>query len=260
MKLALISDIHEDIVNLTKALKMIEKAGCDEIACLGDIVGFSSPFYKYHNTRNSNECIRLVSQNVKYVVAGNHDHYAIRKLPDNVPGFELPENWYELPFNQRLEISKRKLWLYEENELSALLSDKSAQWLRELPEMLLVTADHIQLLLSHFLFPDFTGITTHFTTVKSEFKPHDDLMKRHEAHLSLFGHTHQAGLFIITRGAGNENPELVKKTKVSHFLRGAGIPAVASSKGFSGFAILDTSRNTIETITLGAGIKIFKHI
>jgi predicted nicotinamide N-methyase len=85
-------------------------------------------------------------------------------------------------------------------------------------------------------------------------------MKRHEAHLSLFGHTHQAGLFIITRGAGNENPELVKKTKVSHFLRGAGIPAVASSKGFSGFAILDTSRNTIETITLGAGIKIFKHI
>jgi predicted phosphodiesterase len=256
MKLALISDIHEDVVNLTKALKLIEKAGCDEIACLGDIVGFSSPFYKYHNTRDANECIRLICENAKYTVAGNHDHYAIRKLPVNIPGFDLPDNWYELPFDQRLKISGRKLWLYEENELSALLSEKSAQWLGELPEMLLITVNDIPLLLSHFLFPDFTGITTHFTTVKSEFQPHDDLMNQHQAHLSLFGHTHQAGLFTITRGAGNENPELVKKTIVSHLLRGVGIPAIARSKGFSGFAVMDTFRGTIKTIALNSGFKI----
>ncbi len=44
MKLAIITDIHEDRVNLVKALRMIEKEACDEIACLGDIVGFSTPF------------------------------------------------------------------------------------------------------------------------------------------------------------------------------------------------------------------------
>lgn len=145
MKLALISDIHEDVVNLTKAFPLIEKAGCDEIACLGDIVGFSAPYYKYHDTRNANECIRLISKNAKYVLAGNHDHYAIRKLPEHIPGFELPKYWYSLPFHQRLEISERKLWLYEENELSALLSEKSAQWISELPEKLTMQTEHSHL-------------------------------------------------------------------------------------------------------------------
>ena len=37
MRIALISDIHEDVVSLKQALRKISKQKVDEIACLGDI-------------------------------------------------------------------------------------------------------------------------------------------------------------------------------------------------------------------------------
>jgi predicted phosphodiesterase len=248
MKLGLISDIHEDIVSLAKALRLLEKAGCDEIACLGDIVGFSSPFYTYHNTRNANECIKLVSENVKYVVAGNHDHYAIRKLPFHVPGFELPSNWYSLPFHQRLEISQRKLWLYEESELSALLNDSSAEFLNNLPEMLILDTGEFNIMLSHFLYPDITGITTKFLTQTQDFAPHLQLMHDNNTKLALFGHTHQAGLFVVNRSS--THAQTVKKISTNSSLYGAGIPAIASGKNYSGCAMLDTNNRTLFTFSL----------
>jgi len=248
MKLGLISDIHEDIISLAKALRMLEKAGCNEIACLGDIVGFSTPFYTYHNTRNANECIRLVSENAKYVVAGNHDHFAVRKLPCNVPGFELPSNWYSLTFHQRLEISQRKLWLYEESELSALLNETSVDFLSHLPEMLIVNLGELKILISHFLYPDITGITTKFLTQTQDFVPHCQLMHDNNTKLALFGHTHQAGLFIVEKGS--TQAQTVQKTRTNLNLCGAGIPAVASGKNYSGCAILDTNKQTLVSVSL----------
>jgi predicted phosphodiesterase len=260
MKIALISDIHEDVMNLTKALRLIEKAGCETIACLGDIVGFSTPFYKYHDTRDANECIRLISENVKYVVAGNHDHYAIRKLPEHLPGFALPENWYDLPFDQRKTIAGGMIWLYEDNELSALLSDASRDWLAHLPEQLVITEGGYNILLTHFLAPDITGFTTKFLFSAADFEGHLAMMNTLNANLALFGHAHRGRLFIISLASGKEPPKLFKKTKINHLLKGAGIPAIARSDGFSGFAVLDTTKNTIDAITLGSGFKIFQHI
>ena len=248
MKLGLISDIHEDTISLIKALRLLEKAGCNEIVCLGDIVGFSAPFYKFHNTRDANECIRLVSENAKYVVAGNHDQYAVRKLPDQVPGFDLPHNWYKLAFHQRLDISQRKLWLYEENELSALLNDISIEYLNTLPEMMTIDAGSYKVLLSHFLYPDVTGITTKFLTKTQDFAPHLQLMNEKGAQLALFGHTHQAGLFVVQRG--NTHAQTMKKTATNQGLCGVGIPATASGKSYSGCAILDTSKQTLLSISL----------
>lgn len=256
MKLAVISDIHEDAENLVKALRIIEKAGCDEIACLGDIAGFSTPFYKYHSTRNANLCIRLIRENARYIVAGNHDHYAVRKLPEHIPGVDVPANWYDLPFETRRNIAGGLLWLYEDNELSALLSDSSAEWLAGLPEMCIINAGNYHILLSHFLYPDITGMTTKFLTTSADFEAHLSLMNSHKTHLALFGHTHQAGLFIVRRGNGQ--PEVTKKLKMSPSICGAGVPALASSNGFSGFAILDTEKNTLETINLKPKFKVLK--
>ncbi len=244
MRLAIISDIHEDVVNLTKALRMIEKANCDEIICLGDIVGFSVPYYKYIETRNANRCISLISENVKYVVAGNHDHYAIRKLPTIVPGFNLPADWYELPFYKRKELAANQLWLFEDNELSALLDDQSKEYINNLPEMTTIQAENLKILLTHFLSPDITGITKNFIYTSGGFSSHHELMIGHEASLSLFGHTHQNGMYIFD--CGNGNPIISKKTKISASLCSIGIPAIASSNGFSGFAILDTEKCSIE--------------
>ncbi len=83
MKIAIISDIHEDYISLMQAVRLIEKKKCDEVICLGDIVGFSIPFYDYIETRNGSACVKWVKNNCKYTIAGNHDLYAVRKVPVN---------------------------------------------------------------------------------------------------------------------------------------------------------------------------------
>ena len=83
MKLAIITDIHEDVINLKTALKKIEKLNCDNIACLGDISGFSSPQYKHHRTRNASKCLKVIKENCIKILLGNHDIHAAQILPQN---------------------------------------------------------------------------------------------------------------------------------------------------------------------------------
>ena len=111
MKIAIISDIHEDIVSLKKAITIIEKNNADKIACLGDIVGFSVPYYPYIKTRNATECINIIKQNCDIVVAGNHDIYESKRIPNHTAGINYPNNWYSLSYEQREKIANNKIWL-----------------------------------------------------------------------------------------------------------------------------------------------------
>lgn len=60
MKLGILSDIHEDVTNLKKAIRDMEKSNCDELICLGDIVGFSHFYEEYIEQRDANECISII--------------------------------------------------------------------------------------------------------------------------------------------------------------------------------------------------------
>jgi len=88
MKIGLISDIHEDILSLEQAFRFFSSEKCDQIFCLGDIVGFALPFFKYIETRNANECINLIKKNCDETVIGNHDLFAIKKVPEHKFGFD----------------------------------------------------------------------------------------------------------------------------------------------------------------------------
>ena len=90
MKLGIITDIHEDVVNLKKAISIFETLQCDEIICLGDIIGYNAFYYNYHNTRDANESINIIKSNCRIVLIGNHDLYAIGKLPENRKDFIFP--------------------------------------------------------------------------------------------------------------------------------------------------------------------------
>jgi len=101
MRIGFISDIHEDLHGLKRALDILGKWKCDEIICLGDIAGFSYPHYRHENNRNASECLRLVKESCSIVIPGNHDLYACRKIPEMNPGFSYPDNWYDMDFTSR---------------------------------------------------------------------------------------------------------------------------------------------------------------
>ena len=64
MRLALISDIHGNLEALTAVLRDIERTGADEIASLGDVVGYGC---------DPQACLGLVNRNCRIKLLGNHD-------------------------------------------------------------------------------------------------------------------------------------------------------------------------------------------
>ena len=64
MKYAIVSDIHANLEAFEAVLEKIEKEACDEIFCLGDIVGYGA---------NPRECLELVRKHEMSTIAGNHD-------------------------------------------------------------------------------------------------------------------------------------------------------------------------------------------
>ena len=63
MRYAIISDIHANLEALTAVLAEIEKAGVDEIVCLGDLVGYNA---------NPKECVDIIRTRGIRTVMGNH--------------------------------------------------------------------------------------------------------------------------------------------------------------------------------------------
>jgi diadenosine tetraphosphatase ApaH/serine/threonine PP2A family protein phosphatase len=71
MLIAIISDLHSNLEALTTAINYIDRAGVDEIWCLGDIVGYGP---------SPNECVEMVREKCTLLLRGNHDAGAIGDL------------------------------------------------------------------------------------------------------------------------------------------------------------------------------------
>ncbi|MBN1351677.1 metallophosphoesterase family protein [candidate division KSB1 bacterium] len=71
MRYAILSDIHGNLEALEAVLLQIENASIDYIICLGDVVGYGP---------NPNECIELIKQKAKIILAGNHDYAPIGRI------------------------------------------------------------------------------------------------------------------------------------------------------------------------------------
>ncbi|WP_368926055.1 metallophosphoesterase [Serratia marcescens] len=249
MKTGVISDIHEDVVRLEESLKLLEKLGVDEVVCLGDIVGYSVPFYGYLATRDANRCLTLVQQCCSEVVIGNHDLFAIRKVPSAATGFNYPANWYQLDFSQRKALAEERIFLYEDHELPSLLNDNSLSYLHSLPETIVKPFRTHNVLLSHYALPDLTGSCTFEVNHHHDLAAHFTLMNERHCRHGLSGNDHIPGMKIFT-------PERVVQTGFERYELGTGLtwitgPTVSKGTMANGIMIYDSDEMTLSAIALG---------
>lgn len=64
--MAIISDIHANLAALEAVLADIDAQGCDEILCLGDVIGYNA---------EPEECVQLMKRRGIPNILGNHDSY-----------------------------------------------------------------------------------------------------------------------------------------------------------------------------------------
>lgn len=250
MKLGIITDIHEDVQNLEKAFSILSNEKCDILICLGDIVGFTIPFYRYIETRDAEKCVRLVRENCSVVVAGNHDLYAVKKIPHHKFGFDYPDNWYKLDYEIRAKKAKNRIWLYEDNELKCHLSDDAKDYLRSLNETEIREYDSIKFLFSHFCYPDFTGSAIYFPREPFHLAKHFDFMREYNCLISISGHGHPEGVIMVDQNnfysSGFGNHKLIDEP---HWIV---LPCVARTSRLNGVTVLDTSEKEFKAISFNS--------
>jgi predicted phosphodiesterase len=72
MKVAIVTDIHGNKHAFEAALDAIEKSECEELWCLGDIVGYGA---------DPDACVELARRHAAVCLAGNHDLGVTGALP-----------------------------------------------------------------------------------------------------------------------------------------------------------------------------------
>jgi len=249
MKLGVISDIHEDVVRLEESLKLFEALGIDDVVCLGDIVGYSVPFYGYLKTRNANRCVELIQKNCCAVVIGNHDLFAIRKVPSAAADFVYPADWYQQDYEQRKLLADKKIFLYENHELPSLLNDNNLSYLNSLPEKIIKSFSTHNLLLSHYALPDITGSCTHEVKTHQDLAAHFAFMDEHRCLHGLSGNDHIPGMKVFT-------PKHVVQTGFERHELGTSVawitgPTLSKGTMENGVMIYDSKEMSISSIALG---------
>lgn len=248
MKLGLLSDIHEDLTSLLKAIRLLEKQGCSKLICLGDTVGYSSPFFNYSKSRDGGLCLEIIQDSCEWIIKGNHDLYAIREIPQNKPDFNFDWDWYQLPLEERKKRADGKVWLYEPQEAPLELSPSQEEFIRKLPEYQTVDLSGYLYLFSHYLYPDLTGSGSLLPPVDPLFLQHQEFLDHHHCSYAFFGHVHSEGLLVFYENG----PKLYKYgNRVELKPRSViGIPCVANGRNQPGVCLLETTEHWVQSIPL----------
>lgn len=254
MKVGIITDIHENLIAFKEALKLAEIHKCNELACLGDIVGYDRRFYKYDGARSAKECLRLVRSSCRWIVTGNHDLFAANRFPLYSNGFVYPENWFSLNANERKTLSKGKVWCFE-GDIPNDLDVDDKLFLKSLPEYIVTSEPAVTCAFSHYFCPDFTGSTTKYVERKNHLKEQWEFMETNKILFSFSGHSHNHFAGFAYRDTGSFLKAIHtfpdKTFNLGNEMIVVLLPPLSGEKGRTGFSIVDTSNLTLSIIYTG---------
>jgi len=242
MKIAMVTDIHENFANLEKAMKAINQLACDMVVCLGDITGYSPLFYNHQP--DANACIDLLRQRADVVVAGNHDLFTAGRLPSYHLDKDIPENWFDLTLTERIKISRNKIWLYMD-EIVPKLSAENAAFLARLKEWEILEENGSKILFTHFFKPDMVGVSRWFPFNSLGIKEHFRFMRKHKCSLGFTGHRHPAAPVRINRLFWSDPDD--EPIPVKSYHKAFICPAITDGRFPGSFITFDTRKQLIET-------------
>ena len=220
MHLAILSDIHEDYENLLRIMAKAKARGFDKLICLGDISGFSLPYYKYGKSRNASACLQLLREKCDIIIAGNHDLHAAGKDP------ELPEALQGLD-----------TWQHE-LDLDPEYSAEDISFLTTLPFYDILSTPAGNILFSHYVYPNLSGFVKGFSSEEKEFQAHFAFMQEHNCRLSFTGHAHPQGFYKVHPRSFKHHRN--RGIKITTFPALIGVPPATRNQHQSSFCIFDT--------------------
>ena len=228
MRLAILSDIHEDYESLLKIVGLAEARGFDKLICLGDISGFSLPYYNYEKSRNASACLALLREKCDIIIPGNHDLAAAGIAPDLPDVLKGKETW-----QHQLDMDPG----YSEGDISFLAS---------LPFYEILTTPAGNILFSHYVYPNLSGMVKGFYYSEKEFNEHFAFMLERECSLCFTGHAHPRGFYRV-------HPESFKQyryrgIKITSLPAVIGIPHVTRHEHRSSFCIFDTNSLRLQVL------------
>jgi len=224
----------------------IQRSGYDRLICLGDISGFSFPYYNFEESRDAHGCLSLLREKSAIILPGNHDFHAMKRIPRESAVFAFPSDWYDLSYEQRAGLANNEIWLHEENDLRPGYTEEDIEYLQSLPEYQVLETTGLNVLLSHYLYPNLSGVQKGFYTMAFELAAHFDFMQKHSCDLSISGHTHVRGFGLVSRKRFREYS--YRKVRLRKFPLVLGIPPVTDNHKSSGFCIFDIDKLQVQAI------------
>ena len=253
MRIGIITDIHENVVVLTEALRLASVYKCDEIACLGDIVGFDSRFYSFNPHNSARACLDLVRSSCRWIVPGNHDLFAAKRLPSYTNGFEYPGTWFRMDPGERKRLSQGRVWTYE-GEAPNDLDEERLCFISSLPDHIILPFADTNCLFSHYIYPDFTGSTTQYVERNKHLAHLWAFMENNRVRYSFSGHSHNHFAGLAYRGGRAFlkaiHPVPYQTINLGEEMVMISLPPLAGEKGRTGFSIIDSDKLKLDIIAI----------
>lgn len=254
MKIGIITDIHENVGSLSSSLRLAGAHKCDELVCLGDIVGYDNRFFNYYNSRSAKICLELVRSHCRWIVAGNHDLFAAGRLPSFTNGFIYPSEWFKLSPENRKITARGKVWSYEADAPNDLGED-DVSFLGTIPEHIIVSLSGISCLFSHYIFPDFTGSATKYIERNHQLREAWEFMTFNSIQLSFSGHSHSNFTGFAYPNSGSLL-KAIHPIPSNNFNLGEEmgiiiLPPLSGEEGKTGFSIFDSDSRKLMIFSKG---------